>query len=122
MRSSHLAGVVGALVCLLTTSCTQPTAGTGTAPGTSSATPSPTPSPGIDPVVAALADLDRREQVAQLIVVGVALTDLSPADEFAAEGLGGVFLQGRSSIPADELATQTARWAEAAPEIGRAHV
>src|SRR5919205_8266 len=76
---------------------------------------SPTPSPKVDPVEAALADLDRREQVAQLIVVGVALTDLSPADEFAAEGLGGVFLQGRSSIPADELATETARWAEAAP-------
>ena len=29
--------------------------------------------------------------------------------------MGGVFLQGRSSIPADELAIQTARWAEAAP-------
>src|SRR3712207_6885818 len=115
MRSSHLAGVVGALVCLLATSCTEPTAGTGTAPGTSSATPSPAPSTEIDPVVAALAGLDRREQVAQLIVVGVALTDLSPADDFAADGMGGVFLQGRSSIPADELATETARWAEAAP-------
>jgi beta-N-acetylhexosaminidase len=115
MRSSHLAALVGALICLLTTSCTEPTAGTGTAPGTSGATPSSTPSPEIDPVDAALADLDRREQVAQLIVVGVALTDLSPADEYAAEGLGGVFLQGRSSIPADELAAKTARWAEAAP-------
>ncbi len=115
MRSSHLAGVVGALICLLTTSCTEPTAATGTAPSTAGATPSPTPSPEVDPVDAALADLDRREQVAQLIVVGVALTDLSPADEYAAEGLGGVFLQGRSSIPADELAAETARWAESAP-------
>src|SRR3712207_1993171 len=38
-----------------------------------------------------------------------------PADVFVAAGIGGVFLQGRSSIPADELATETARWAEAAP-------
>ncbi len=117
MRSSHLGAVVGALICLLTTSCTEPTAGTGTALSTAG-TPSPSPSPEIDPVDAALADLDRREQVAQLIVVGVALTDLSPADEYAAEGLGGVFLQGRSSIPADELATKTARWAQAAPVRG----
>ncbi|MGY1762698.1 glycoside hydrolase family 3 N-terminal domain-containing protein [Geodermatophilus sp. SYSU D00779] len=115
MRSSRLRAVVGTLLCVLATACTEPTTGTGTAPGTSSATPSPTPSPEVDQVDAALADLDRREQVAQLIVVGVALSDLSPADEFAAEGLGGVFLQGRSSIPAEELATQTARWAEAAP-------
>jgi beta-N-acetylhexosaminidase len=69
----------------------------------------------MDPVEAALADLDRREQVAQLIVVGVALTDLSPAGEFVPQGVGGVFLQGRSSIPADELAAETARWAESAP-------
>src|SRR3712207_8334157 len=38
-----------------------------------------------------------------------------PADVFVAAGIGGVFLQGRSSIPADELAAETARWAEAAP-------
>jgi hypothetical protein len=115
MRSSRLGAVVGSLLCLLPAACTEPTAGTGTAPSTAGATRSPTPSPEVDPVDAALADLDRREQVAQLIVVGVALTDLSPADEFVAEGMGGVFLQGRSSIPADELATETARWAEAAP-------
>lgn len=70
--------------------------------------------------------MDRREEVTQLIVVRVALTDLSPADDFVAEGVGGLFLQGRSSTPADELATETAWWAESAPgsapEIGRAHV
>jgi beta-N-acetylhexosaminidase len=65
-------------------------------------------------VEAALAGLDRRGQVAQLIVVGVALTDLSPADDFVAEGVGGLFLQGRSSMSVDELATNTARWTESA--------
>jgi beta-glucosidase-like glycosyl hydrolase len=114
MRPSRLGAVVGSLLCLLPAACTEPTAGTGTAPSTSSSAPSSTPIPEPDPVEAALTDLDRREQVAQLIVVGVALTDLSPADEFVAGGMGGVFLQGRSSIPADELATETARWAAAA--------
>jgi beta-N-acetylhexosaminidase len=113
MHLSRLGAVVGSL--LLLTACAEPTAGAGTASNTSSAAPSPTPSPERDPVEAALADLDRREQVAQLIVVGVALTDLSPADEFVPQGVGGVFLQGRSNIPADELATETARWAESAP-------
>lgn len=115
MRSPRLGAVVVSLVCLLPVACATPTTGGGTAPGTTSAVPSPTPGAAQDPVGAALADLDRREQVAQLVVVGVALTDLSPADGFAAEGVGGVFLQGRSRIPADELATETARWAEAAP-------
>ncbi len=115
MRSPRPGAVVSSLLCLLLTACADPTAGTVTAASTSSAAPSPTPTPELDPVEVALTGLDRREQVAQLIVVGVALTDLSPADEFVAEGMGGVFLQGRSSIPADELATETARWAQAAP-------
>ncbi len=115
MCSPHLGAVVGSLLCLLATACAEPAAGTEAAPSTSSSASSSAPSPEIDPVEAALADLDRRDQVAQLIVVGVALTDLSPADEFVPQGVGGVFLQGRSSIPADELATETARWAQAAP-------
>jgi beta-glucosidase-like glycosyl hydrolase len=32
------------------------------------------------------------------------LTDLFPADEFVPRGVGGLILQGPSSIPADELA------------------
>ena len=115
MRASRLGATLGSLLCLLPAACAQPTAGTGTAPGTSSAAASSAPSPEADPVEAALAGLDRREQVAQLIVVGVALTDLSPADDFVADGMGGVFLQGRSSVPADELAAETARWTESAP-------
>ncbi|ADB73175.1 glycoside hydrolase family 3 N-terminal domain-containing protein [Geodermatophilus obscurus] len=114
MRSPRLGAVLGSLLCLLSTACAAPTADTGTAPSTPSAAPSPTLSPEIDLVDAALVELDRRGQVAQLIVVGVALADLSPADDFGAEGVGGVFLQGRSSIPADQLAAETARWAESA--------
>ena len=114
MRPSRLGAVVGSLLLLLT-ACADPTAGAGPAPRTSSAAPSPTPTPEPDPVAEALAGLDRREQIAQLVVVGVAFTDLSPADEFVPQGVGGVFLQGRSSIPADELATETARWTQAAP-------
>jgi beta-N-acetylhexosaminidase len=113
MRSSRLGAVVGSLLVLLT-ACAEPTADVGTAPSPPSAVPSSALSPEPDPVAAALADLDRRDQVAQLIVVGVALTDLSPADAYVSQGVGGVFLQGRSSIPADELAAETARWAESA--------
>ncbi len=115
MLPPRLGAVVGSLLCLLVTACAEPAASTGAAPGTSSPASPSAPGPEMDPVEAALADLDRREQVAQLIVVGVALTDLSPAGEFVPQGVGGVFLQGRSSIPADELAAETARWAESAP-------
>src|SRR3712207_2096545 len=72
MRSSHLGAVVGSVLCLLATACANPAAGTGSAPSTSSAAPVPTPTPEPDPVEEALAALDRREQVAQLIVVGTA--------------------------------------------------
>jgi beta-N-acetylhexosaminidase len=115
MRSSHLGAVVGSLLCLLAAACAEPTAGSGAASSTSSAAPPSAPSPEPDPIEVALAGLDRREQIAQLVIVGVALTDLSPADGFVADGMGGVFLQGRSSIPAGELATETARWTESAP-------
>ncbi|MGY1822029.1 glycoside hydrolase family 3 N-terminal domain-containing protein [Geodermatophilus sp. SYSU D00079] len=66
-------------------------------------------------VDASLAALDRRQQVAQLFVVGVPLLDPSSADALVAEtGVGGVFLQGRSSASAEELATSTARWVDGA--------
>jgi beta-N-acetylhexosaminidase len=66
-------------------------------------------------VDAALADLDRRAQVAQLFVVGVRLEDLSPGDELIADGVGGVFLAGRSQTPATEIAAVTGGWTESAP-------
>jgi beta-N-acetylhexosaminidase len=119
VRPSHVLTALGTLLCLSLTACAGSTSSTGTAPSTESAQASPAPestTPGSleAQVEAALADLDRREQVAQLIVVGVALTDLSPADDFVAEGVGGLFLQGRSTISAGELATNTARWRESA--------
>nr|WP_275585897.1 glycoside hydrolase family 3 N-terminal domain-containing protein [Geodermatophilus sabuli] len=62
--------------------------------------------------------MDRRRQIAQLVVVGVPLTDLTPADALITDhGVGGIFLQGRSTASADVLAATTRRWAEAAPAI-----
>src|SRR5919112_548607 len=57
MRSSRLGAVVGSLLCLLLAACTEPTAGTSTAPSTASSAPASTPTPGRDPVEAALAGL-----------------------------------------------------------------
>ncbi|MGY1642835.1 glycoside hydrolase family 3 N-terminal domain-containing protein [Geodermatophilus sp. SYSU D00703] len=77
-----------------------------------------TSDPVQEQVDAALVALDRRQQVAQLVVVGVPLADLSPADALVAKtGVGGVFLQGRSTAPAEELAATTARWADSSAEI-----
>ncbi|MGK5172090.1 glycoside hydrolase family 3 N-terminal domain-containing protein [Geodermatophilus sp. CPCC 205761] len=89
---------------------------TGTAStGPTTAEPKPTPDPLHQRVDAALARLDRRRQVAQLIVAGVPLSDLSPADALVRDlGAGGIFLAGRSTVPAGELAATTARWTEAA--------
>lgn len=120
VRPSPVLATLSTLVCLSLTACAGSAPTAGTAPGTPSTEASPAPTSAEPPgpeaqVEAALAALDRRQQIAQLVVVGVALTDLSPADGFAADGVGGLFLQGRSSIPADELATETARWAESAP-------
>ncbi|MGY1661057.1 glycoside hydrolase family 3 N-terminal domain-containing protein [Geodermatophilus sp. SYSU D00705] len=71
------------------------------------------PDPLQQQVDTALAGLGRRQQVAQLLVVGVPLDDLSPVDALVADtGVGGVFLQGRSSALAEELAAATARWTE----------
>jgi beta-glucosidase-like glycosyl hydrolase len=63
-----------------------------------------------------LAGLDRREQVAQLFVVGVPLQDLGAGDALVREtGVGGVFLRGRSQASVEELAATTTRWASSAP-------
>jgi beta-N-acetylhexosaminidase len=91
-------------------------AGRSTTPSTTAAAPS---SDGAEQqVAAALAALDRRAQVAQLFVVGVELSDLSPGDDLAATGVGGLFLRGRSRQPAVELAGVTAGWQAAAPGPG----
>jgi beta-N-acetylhexosaminidase len=93
--------------------------GTGESASSSSgaATASPSPSP-VDPVTTALAGLDRRAQVAQLFVAGVRLEDLAPGDALASSGVGGIFLAGRSSAAAADLAATVAGWQSAAPGPG----
>lgn len=122
MASRHLRAVVVALaVCLAAAGCTgaEPRDRPG-GPSTSAAAPSPSPSPPAEPpgsaaVEEALAQLDRRAQVAQLFVVGVPLQGLDAGDALVRDGVGGVFLQGRSSAAAADLAAVTGRWPPASP-------
>ena len=77
-----------------------------------------TPEAPAGPVDAALDALDRRQEVAQLFVAGVPLDDLPRGDALVAGGIGGVFLAGRSTVPAEELAATTGRWQAGAPGPG----
>jgi beta-N-acetylhexosaminidase len=77
-----------------------------------------TPSGPEQAVARALAGLDRRAQVAQLFVAGVPLDDLGSGNALAADGVGGLFLAGRSEAPATELAEATGRWQAHAPGPG----
>ena len=95
------------LACLLLVGCggepPSPAAdSSSTTTARTTTTPSATPPP--DPVDVVLAGLDRRAQVAQLFVIGVPLADLSGADGLVTAGVGGIFLHGRSSAPATQLA------------------
>lgn len=78
----------------------------------SSAPATPTPR---DPVEDVLAGMDRRQQVAQLFVVGVPLADVGAGDALVREGVGGIFLRGRSQAAVAELAAATSHWASTAP-------
>ncbi|MGY2130331.1 glycoside hydrolase family 3 N-terminal domain-containing protein [Blastococcus sp. SYSU DS0617] len=92
------------------------------APSSSAAQPSPSPSeapgspvPGNDAearVADALAGLDRREQVAQLFVVGVPADSLATGARLVEQGAGGVFLAGRPTESAAQLSALTAAWRE----------
>jgi beta-glucosidase-like glycosyl hydrolase len=84
------------------------TAATTTAPSTEPLGPE-------ERVEAVIAGLDRRAQVAQLIVVGVPLDDLGSGDALAGGGVGGLFLAGRSDAPAVELAAAAERWQSLSP-------
>jgi beta-N-acetylhexosaminidase len=84
-----------------------------TRPPSSSAAPSAAPEQEL--VTAALADLDERARVAQLFLVGVPLDDLDSGDSLAQDGMGGLFMAGRSEAPAAELAETTSRWQSLAP-------
>ena len=95
-------------------------AGPGGPATTSSAETRTTPSasatpPPRDPVEEVLAGLDRRQQVMQLFVVGVPLADVGAGDALVTDGVGGVFLRGRSQAAVADLAAATSRWASTAP-------
>jgi beta-N-acetylhexosaminidase len=62
-----------------------------------------------------LDELDPRARVAQLFLVGIPLGDLATGDAVVRSGAGGVFLAGRSSASAGELAGTTRRWQSEAP-------
>jgi beta-N-acetylhexosaminidase len=59
--------------------------------------------------------MDREQQVRQLFVVGVPLADLSGGAALVQQGVGGLFLAGRSQASTGELASTTGQWQEAAP-------
>lgn len=100
--SAHPAGPSAA-----STSRTSPTAtrSASSAPATTAAPTGPEAQ-----VAAALARLDRRGRVGQLFLAGVPLTDLAGGDALVRSGVGGLFLAGRSTLPATALAGTTARW------------
>jgi beta-glucosidase-like glycosyl hydrolase len=89
-----------------------------TPPATSSSATSSAPSATPDPVATTLAGMDRRAQVAQLFLAGVRLEDLSAGDELVADGVGGIFMAGRSAAAATDLAATVDDWQSAAPGPG----
>ncbi|MGY1724437.1 glycoside hydrolase family 3 N-terminal domain-containing protein [Blastococcus sp. SYSU DS0533] len=118
----HLRGILPALasvaLCTALAGCSAPIA---VRPAAAAADASPARSAPGDPaaaVDAALAALDRRAEVAQLFVAGVALDDLGDADVLVAHGVGGLFLAGRSAAPVTELAATTGGWQERTPGPG----
>ena len=112
LRSVHRRAAACIVLICLAAACTSTDSGprraTQQTAAPSSATATAT-EPPVRPedvkVDAALAGLDRRQQVAQLFVVGVPLDDIGAGDTLVAEArVGGVFLQGRSRAAAGELA------------------
>jgi beta-glucosidase-like glycosyl hydrolase len=122
-RSVRRWAVAAALPIFLAAACTSAGSGprsaarTQPAPASSGAPGTDQPAPPADAAVTdAIAGLDRRQQVAQLFLVGVQLQDLGPGDELVREtGVGGIFLRGRSQASVAELAATTTRWTSIAP-------
>ncbi len=122
MAGGSRAAVAGLLTCLLLAACTgtgrraAPSAGPpASATSATSAAPS---SPDVDAQVdAVLAAMDPRTRVAQLFIAGVPLDDLGAADGLLAQNVGGVFLAGRSTVSAADLAAVTGRWAARDPRV-----
>jgi beta-N-acetylhexosaminidase len=121
MRRSILLVLVLSSLVAGCASTPEPESTRGAASGTATTeTSAPTPPP--DPAAAqqaelegrvdrALATLDQDARLAQLFVVGVHLDELPTADPLVRDSkVGGIFLRGRSSAPAAQLAQTTARW------------
>src|SRR5215218_492297 len=112
------------LLCLLLAGCSSDARTADSGPTSPSATTSAAPSAGPsrggpeDLVDTALAELDRRAQVAQLFLVGVPLDDLRIGESLIRDGVGGVFLAGRSAASVQDLAATTAAWRSLAPGPG----
>jgi beta-glucosidase-like glycosyl hydrolase len=120
-RTRVLAALFTGLLVVLAAGCSSAPSGSGggastsrsTSPGAASSTAAPD---GPEQrVVEAIRRLDRRAQVAQLFVAGVRLDDLSPGEQLAASGVGGIFLAGRSQAAAADLAAVTSGWQTQAP-------
>jgi beta-N-acetylhexosaminidase len=125
----------GILCALVLTACSggggsgSPTAtGTSPTPPRTNGVPSPTASPTAastasstaastapSAVDAAFDRLDERGRVAQLMVVGVPLSGLGAADALVRQGVGGIFLHGRSTAAATALGATTSGWSAEAP-------
>lgn len=88
---------------------------------TASPTQAPSPvDPDVTAVEDALAGLDARQRAEQLLVVGVPAADPAAGDALLAGGpYGGVFLRGRSTLPATEVGAVTTAWAQGARDAGR---
>ncbi|MGY1915402.1 glycoside hydrolase family 3 N-terminal domain-containing protein [Blastococcus sp. SYSU DS0973] len=118
-RSLVLATVVVAALTGCASTPVRPASFSGGGPATATTTPpSPERTSTDVSVDAVLAGLDRRSQVSQLFVAGVPLDGLGAGTAVVGEGVGGVFLQGRTTLAAPELAATTAAWQEAAPGPG----
>jgi len=123
MRRPALPVLLCALVLLTSCSSGAPmTSATTTSGASSTSASAPTsesaPAEATTPeqqATAALEALDERARVAQLFLVGVPLDDLASGDALAEDGVGGLFLAGRSEAPATELAETTQRWQALAP-------
>lgn len=90
------------------------------APSTSGpvTTPAPAPTTAADreaAVATAVGRMDRRARVAQLFVAGVRLDALSSGAQVAGTGVGGIFLAGRSTASAADLAATVGGWQSAVP-------
>jgi beta-glucosidase-like glycosyl hydrolase len=116
-------------VCLLLAACSSGAPARDAAPTSSPETsasepseaePSEDSSPAApeDLVATALEELEPRAEVAQLFLAGVPLDDLDAAEPLVRDGVGGVFLAGRSEAAAAEIAATAADWQELAPGPG----